>query len=200
VDDCPHQRLLTGVSLRLFLRRRVDYGLELILDGLEDRLGGRTAEDVDHRCSASRPASGTRCDHRLIQVSQFPVWSTSRIARGQLDALSTDMAATRGPHKSSGKASRAVICATLTRTVAGENPENIRCSRSRRDGETCASPCRASPQRTCAPCSPGARSHRCRRNVRRTVTIAVSAISQGRGVGCHLSFRSLWRWQEVMCG
>jgi hypothetical protein len=66
--------------------------------------------------------------------ASFPVLSTSRIARGQLDALSTDIAATGGPRKSSGTASLpSSVQHSLGQSLA-RNPEKIQYSRNRRDG------------------------------------------------------------------
>jgi hypothetical protein len=50
--------------------------------------------------------------------------------------------------------------------------------------------CRACPQQPSAECGPGVRSHSCRWNVRRTVTIAAGASRAGRGVGGQLGLGS----------
>jgi hypothetical protein len=60
--------------------------------------------------------------------------STSRIARGQLDALSTDIAATGGPRKSSGTASLPSSVQHSLGPSLARNPEKIEYSRNRRDG------------------------------------------------------------------
>jgi hypothetical protein len=91
-------------------------------------IGWLTDAEVVREAHARKCLSdNTSTDEDVLDIeagcaSKVGVRAAAPTQLGQLDALSTDIAATGGPRKSSGTASRAVICATLTGTAAGEEP------------------------------------------------------------------------------